>query len=174
MSSTTWSAVIGLEVHCQLKTLTKLFCGCPNQFGAEPNTLSCPVCAGHPGALPVLNEQALALALRAALALGGEIDPSSRFERKSYFYCDLPKGYQISQYARPYCKGGGIVLRSGKRVRWWSKRAERRQSSGPWQRAQSSPLRARWASSSRWQPMQVVASCCWCSGPVWQASHAIF
>jgi aspartyl-tRNA(Asn)/glutamyl-tRNA(Gln) amidotransferase subunit B len=115
--SASWTAVIGLEVHCQLKTATKLFCGCKNQFGAEPNALTCPVCAGHPGALPVLNEQAIALALRAALALGGEIALLSRFERKSYFYCDLPKGYQISQYAIPYCRGGGIVLRGGKRVR---------------------------------------------------------
>ena len=112
-----WIPVIGLEVHCQLKTRTKLFCGCEYAFGAEPNTLTCPVCTGQPGALPVLNEEALALAVRAALALGAEVAPESRFDRKNYFYCDLPKGYQISQYDRPYCKGGGFALESGRFVR---------------------------------------------------------
>ncbi len=112
-----WTPVIGLEVHCQLATRTKLFCGCPNAFGAPPNTNVCPVCTGQPGALPVLNDKALALALRAALALGCDVAPWSKFDRKNYFYCDLPKGYQISQYDRPYCRGGGIVLAGGKRVR---------------------------------------------------------
>ena len=99
--------VIGLEVHCQLATLTKLFCGCENRFGAPPNTLVCPVCTGQPGALPVANREALALAVRAALAVGAELARESRFDRKHYFYPDLPKGYQISQYERPYCAGGG-------------------------------------------------------------------
>ncbi|MCP3917941.1 MAG: Asp-tRNA(Asn)/Glu-tRNA(Gln) amidotransferase subunit GatB [bacterium] len=117
MSATTWVPVIGLEVHCQLGTQTKLFCGCANRFGAEPNTLTCPVCTGQPGALPVLNQHAFDLALRAALALGCDIAPWSKFDRKNYFYCDLPKGYQISQYDRPYCSGGGITLASGKHVR---------------------------------------------------------
>ena len=112
-----WIPVIGLEVHCQLKTWTKLFCGCRNEFGAPPNTLTCPVCTAQPGALPVLNREALDLALRTALALGADIAPRSKFDRKNYFYCDLPKGYQISQYDQPYCKGGGITLTSGRRVR---------------------------------------------------------
>ncbi len=112
-----WEPVIGLEVHCQLGTESKLFCGCANAFGAPPNTLTCPTCTAQPGALPVLNRAALALGVRAALVLGAEIARESRFDRKSYFYCDLPKGYQISQLHRPLCSGGGLELRSGKRVR---------------------------------------------------------
>ncbi len=112
-----WTTVVGLEVHAQLSTRTKLFCGCEARFGAEPNSLVCPVCSGQPGALPVLNAEALNLALRAALALGCEIAPRSKFDRKNYFYPDLPKGYQITQYDAPYCQGGGITLASGKRVR---------------------------------------------------------
>jgi aspartyl-tRNA(Asn)/glutamyl-tRNA(Gln) amidotransferase subunit B len=112
-----WEIVIGLEVHCQLATRTKLFCGCPNEFGAAPNANACPVCTGQPGALPVLNDGAIALALRAAVAVDAEVAERSTFARKNYFYCDLPKGYQITQYDRPYCSGGGITLASGKRVR---------------------------------------------------------
>ena len=117
-SSAGWQVVIGLEIHAQLATRTKLFCGCANSFGARPNAHTCPVCTGQPGALPVLNEEALALALRAALALGAEIAPVSRFARKNYFYCDLPKGYQISQSDEPYCRGGSISLPSGESVRF--------------------------------------------------------
>ena len=112
-----WIPVIGLEVHCQLDTRTKLFCGCEYRFGAPPNTLTCPRCTGQPGSLPVLNREALGLAVRAALALGADVAPWSKFDRKNYFYCDLPKGYQISQYDRPFCTGGGITLPSGKKVR---------------------------------------------------------
>jgi len=111
-------AVVGLEVHCQLGTLTKLFCGCANRFGAPPNTLVCPVCTGQPGALPATNREAVALAVRVALAVGAEVAPWSRFDRKNYFYPDLPKGYQISQLERPYCSGGGLDLAGGKRVRF--------------------------------------------------------
>ena len=109
MSVPEWETVIGLEVHCQLGTRTKLFCGCENRFGGEPNTQTCPVCTAQPGALPVLNERALALALRAALALGADVAEVSRFDRKNYFYCDLPKGYQITQLFEPYCTGGGVT-----------------------------------------------------------------
>ena len=112
-----WQPVIGLEVHCQLGTRTKLFCGCANAFGAAPNTLTCPVCTAQPGALPVVNREALALAVRAALALGAEVASESRFDRKNYFYGDLPKGYQITQLHQPFCRGGGIELSTGKRVR---------------------------------------------------------
>jgi len=112
-----WNAVIGLEVHCQLATASKLFCACRNAFGEPPNTLVCPLCTGQPGALPVLNREALELGLRAALALGCEVAARSKFDRKHYFYCDLPKGYQISQYDQPLCSGGGLTLATGKRVR---------------------------------------------------------
>jgi aspartyl-tRNA(Asn)/glutamyl-tRNA(Gln) amidotransferase subunit B len=103
-----YEPVIGLEIHAQLRTRTKIFCGCSTAFGAEPNTHVCPVCLGLPGALPVLNRQAVDFAIRASLALGCEVQPVSVFARKNYFYPDLPKGYQISQYARPLALGGGL------------------------------------------------------------------
>ena len=107
--------VIGLEIHAQLLTATKIFCGCSTRFGAEPNTALCPVCAGLPGALPVLNRRAVELATRAALALGCRVHTESIFARKNYFYPDLPKGYQISQYDRPLATAGTIAFASGGR-----------------------------------------------------------
>jgi aspartyl-tRNA(Asn)/glutamyl-tRNA(Gln) amidotransferase subunit B len=105
-----WEPVIGLEVHAQLRTQAKLFSSAPNSFGAEPNTQTTEVDLGMPGVLPVVNERALALAVRAAVALGCEIHPVSIFARKHYFYPDLPKGYQISQYEEPYSSGGAVPI----------------------------------------------------------------
>ncbi len=114
---TGWETVIGLEVHVQLRTRTKMFCRCENRFGAEPNELVCPVCLGYPGTLPVTNQHAIDLAIRLALALGCEVRRRSVFARKNYFYPDLPKGYQISQYDEPLAEGGGVPLPSGNMVR---------------------------------------------------------
>ncbi|MFN9787963.1 MAG: Asp-tRNA(Asn)/Glu-tRNA(Gln) amidotransferase subunit GatB [Planctomycetia bacterium] len=116
-TGTPWFVVVGLEVHCQLAAPTKLFCACRPQFGAEPNTRVCAVCSAQPGALPTASKDALRLAVRAGLALSCEIAPRTRFARKHYFYCDLPKGYQISQDESPFCRGGGLTLGSGRRVR---------------------------------------------------------
>src|SRR5512141_211646 len=102
--------VIGLEVHCQLKTKSKAFCSCPVVFGAPPNTAVCPVCLGYPGVLPAVNREMVTLAMRVALATGCRIEEKSVFARKNYFYPDLPKGYQISQYDRPLATGGAVVL----------------------------------------------------------------
>jgi aspartyl-tRNA(Asn)/glutamyl-tRNA(Gln) amidotransferase subunit B len=102
--------VIGLEVHAQLQTRSKIFCSCPVTVAAPPNSATCPVCLGFPGTLPVLNRQAVTLALRLACAVGAQIHRDSRFARKHYFYPDLPKGYQISQYDRPFSTGGAIEI----------------------------------------------------------------
>lgn len=105
-----YEAVIGLEVHAQLRTATKAFCGCSRRFGDAPNANTCPVCLGLPGALPVLNRKALELATRASLALNCEVQERSRFARKNYFYPDLPKGYQISMYELPLATGGALEI----------------------------------------------------------------
>ena len=112
---TGWEIVIGLEVHCELRTETKLFCGCRNAFGDEPNTNVCPVCLGLPGPLPVLNRQAVEYAIRIGTALHCTVQPSL-FHRKNYFYPDMPKDYQISQYDVPINTDGWLELPSGKRV----------------------------------------------------------
>lgn len=112
-----YKSVIGLEVHIELKTRTKIFCSCPTDFGGEPNTHVCPVCLGLPGSLPVLNRRVLQYAVTAGLALGCEITPAISFDRKNYFYPDLPRGYQISQLYTPFAKNGGMTLSCGKTVR---------------------------------------------------------
>jgi aspartyl-tRNA(Asn)/glutamyl-tRNA(Gln) amidotransferase subunit B len=111
------SPVIGLEVHAQLQTRSKLFCACAVTVGAPANTATCPVCLGFPGTLPVTNRHAITLALKLAAAVGGEVHPDSRFARKNYFYPDLPKGYQISQYDRPISTGGSIEFETSSATR---------------------------------------------------------
>jgi len=110
MADSPYRIVIGLEVHVQLLTRTKLFCGCSTQFGLPPNSATCPVCTGLPGTLPVLNRRAFELALRAALALNGEIARFTKWDRKNYYYPDLPKNYQISQYDLPFSKDGWLEI----------------------------------------------------------------
>ncbi len=105
-----YEAVIGLEVHAQLSTETKIFCSCSTKFGAEPNSQVCPICLGMPGVLPVLNKKALEYAAMAAIATNCTVHNVSRFDRKNYFYPDLPKGYQITQYEQPLCTGGQLVI----------------------------------------------------------------
>src|SRR2546430_10068326 len=105
-----YETVIGLEVHAQLLTESKIFCGCSTKFGREPNHNTCPVCGGFPGVLPVLNKKVVEFAIRAGLATHCQIARSSRLARKNYFYPDLPKGYQISQYELPICINGYIDI----------------------------------------------------------------
>ncbi|MBF0285327.1 MAG: Asp-tRNA(Asn)/Glu-tRNA(Gln) amidotransferase subunit GatB [Magnetococcales bacterium] len=105
-----YSMVIGLEVHAQMLTQSKIFCGCPTQFGAAPNTQVCPVCAAFPGVLPVLNHQAVEMALRTGLAINGHINRTSEFSRKNYFYPDLPAGFQITQYEHPIVEAGELFI----------------------------------------------------------------
>ena len=107
-----YEAVIGLEIHAQLLTESKIFCGCSAKFGADPNSQTCPICTGMPGVLPVLNRRVLEFAVRTALALGGEIAPRCVFARKNYFYPDLPKGYQISQFELPLSTGGHVEIKT--------------------------------------------------------------
>lgn len=105
-----YEAVIGLEVHAQMATETKIFCGCSTKFGSGPNSQTCPVCIGMPGVLPVLNKKAVECAIKTGLAVHSKISTYSRFARKNYFYPDLPKGYQVSQYELPICEGGYIEI----------------------------------------------------------------
>lgn len=110
MPNTKYETVIGLEVHVELHTNSKIFCGCATQFGALPNTQTCPICLGHPGVLPVLNQQAVEYAIKAALALNCHISPVSKFDRKNYFYPDSPKAYQISQHDQPIGQNGWLNI----------------------------------------------------------------
>ncbi|MGH2830079.1 MAG: Asp-tRNA(Asn)/Glu-tRNA(Gln) amidotransferase subunit GatB, partial [Actinomycetota bacterium] len=110
-----YEPVIGLEVHCELSTASKMFCACPARFGGEPNTNVCPVCLGEPGSLPVPNRAAVESVIKIGLALGSAIAPRTVFHRKNYFYPDMPKNYQISQYDNPICVGGALEI-DGARV----------------------------------------------------------
>src|SRR6202171_2772141 len=110
MADLPYRIVIGLEVHVQLLTRTKLFCGCSTEFGLPPNSATCPVCIGMPGALPVMNRRAFQLALKAALALNCRIAPQTKWDRKNYYYPDLPKNYQISQYDLPLSHDGWLEI----------------------------------------------------------------
>src|SRR5690625_4995167 len=107
-TTTAWETVIGLEIHAELLTDAKIWCGCSTRFGQEQNTNVCPICLGLPGTLPVLNEKAVEYAIRAGLALGCQIPSYSRFDRKNYFYPDLPKAYQVSQQDHPFCVNGSV------------------------------------------------------------------
>jgi len=108
-----YTASIGLEVHVQLKTRTKIFCGCRNEFGGEPNTFVCPVCLGYPGSMPTVNEEAIRLTVISGMMIGSRISEYSKFDRKNYFYPDMPKNYQISQYDKPLCVGGSVNIAVG-------------------------------------------------------------
>lgn len=110
-----WEVIIGMEIHAQLATETKIFCGCATSFGHEANSNTCPVCLGLPGALPVLNKRVIELGAKAALALGLEVQETSIFSRKNYFYPDLPKGYQISQYDKPFSANGVLEIMTAER-----------------------------------------------------------
>ena len=112
-----YESVIGLEVHAELKTKTKIFCGCSTSFGAAPNTHVCPVCLGLPGVLPVLNKEVLHFAVKAGLALHCDILPFSKFDRKNYYYPDLPKNFQTSQFDLPICLHGYVDIEVGGKQR---------------------------------------------------------
>src|SRR4030066_151739 len=114
-----YKPTIGMEVHVELATDSKMFCLCKNELGLDriPNTNICPVCTGQPGALPAANEKAIEYVVRSGLALGCEIAKVSKFDRKNYFYPDLPKGYQISQYDQPFCINGNIKLSDGRTIK---------------------------------------------------------
>ena len=110
MSRDNYEVIIGLEVHAELSTKTKIFCSCPTKFGASPNTQVCPICMAMPGTLPVLNEKVVEYAVKAGLATNCEIEKNSKNDRKNYFYPDLPKSYQISQFDKPLCKNGYVEI----------------------------------------------------------------
>ncbi|MEO0448279.1 MAG: Asp-tRNA(Asn)/Glu-tRNA(Gln) amidotransferase subunit GatB, partial [Verrucomicrobiota bacterium] len=110
MAAADFEVIIGLEVHVQLKTQSKMFCGCAVAYGETPNSLTCPVCLGLPGALPVLNQAAIEMTILTGQMLGCSTPPICKWDRKNYFYPDMPKNYQISQFDLPLCLGGGVPL----------------------------------------------------------------
>ena len=114
---TDYEMVIGLEVHCELSTASKIFCSCSTKFGGAPNTHVCEVCSGMPGTLPTLNRQVVEFAVKAGLALNCDITRKNKFDRKNYFYPDLPKAYQISQLYYPICRNGHVDIKTDKGVK---------------------------------------------------------
>ena len=120
MSRSDYEIVIGLEVHAELSTKTKIFCSCPTKFGGEPNTHCCPICMAMPGTLPVLNEKVVEYAVKAGLATNCEISRNSKNDRKNYFYPDLPKAYQISQFDKPLCEHGYVEIEDDEGNIWVS------------------------------------------------------
>ncbi|MEI6808801.1 MAG: Asp-tRNA(Asn)/Glu-tRNA(Gln) amidotransferase subunit GatB, partial [bacterium] len=112
-----YAVAIGLEVHVQLRTKSKMFCSCKSSFGHAPNSHVCPVCLGYPGAMPVMNGEAIRYTVMAGLMIGSRISEYSKFDRKSYFYPDMPKNYQITQYDKPLCIGGEVCIEAGESMK---------------------------------------------------------
>ncbi len=157
MANDTYEVVIGMEIHAELRTASKMFCGCPvvDTTVAEPNTAVCPVCTGLPGAMPVVNKRAVEQAMMVGLALNCRINEFTSFARKNYFYPDLPKGYQISQYDHPIATDGWLEIRTddGETVRVGITRAHHGGGHG-----QELPPRSRWVHADRLQPVECAAA----------------
>lgn len=167
----TYEPVIGIETHVQLNTKSKAFCPCPNEYGAKPNTHVCPVCTGQPGALPVVNTEATRLGILAGLALNCKIANLSKFDRKQYFYPDLPKGYQISQYDEPLCENGSLDILWKEEVKQGKKKKKitRTKTIGITRYAQPRPILMTAISYARLSFTVLSEHPCMCRGTLWKA-----